>query len=239
MKIKDWGYTNPVISQLYSPPPLIWRDTRVVLVVYETDIDRVRAVLPEPMEPAGNKVIAWVSDTPLGTQGACGEACLYVQARYGDLEGTYEPYLYVTTEIPLAAGREIWGFAKKIAKIDLRLERDIYQGVVERVGTQIMKIQTTVDSPASFDGLPWGKDGVFSLKVIPGAAVDEPALRQLVITAGQVNAVGGHFFEGRGSIAFEHSDIDPLDLLKPVRVLGGYYGIVEMFLPLGKIVHRF
>lgn len=239
MKIEKWGYANPIVSQLYSPPPLLWRDTKVVLVVYETDLDSVRAVLPEPMEPAGNKVIAWVSDTPLGTQGACGEACLYVQARFGDFVGTYEPFLYVTTEIPLAAGREIWGFAKKLANIELRAERDIYQGEVKRVGTTIMRVQTTVDSPASYDELPWGNDGVFSLKVIPGASEDEPPLRQLVLTAGQVTAAEGHFFKGRGSVSFDHSDIDPLDVLRPVRVIAGYYGIIEMYLPLGKIVHRF
>jgi len=239
MRITEWGYTNPVISPLYSPPPLLWRDTKVVLVVYETSLDRIRAVLPEPMEPAGNKVIAWVSDTPLGTQGACGEACLYVQAKFGKYVGTYEPYLYVTSEIPLAAGREIWGFAKKLASIRVFAEREIYRGDVERVGTKIMSLQTTVDVPASFDELPWGTDGVFSLKVIPGAAEDEPPLRQLVLTAGKVNAVEGHFFKGRGSVAFEHSDIDPLDILKPERIVAGYYGIIEMYLPLGKIVHRY
>jgi acetoacetate decarboxylase len=239
MKVEQWGYTNPVISPLYSPPPLIWRDTKVVLVLYETSLNRIRSVLPEPMEPWGNKVIAWVSDTPMGTQGACGEACLYVQAKFKDYVGTYEPYLYVTTEIPLAAGREIWGFCKKLANINLRLEKEIVRGEVERVGTKIMTIQTTVDAPASYDELPWGNAGVFSLKVIPAAAEGEPPLRQLVLTAGTVNAVEGHFFKGRGSIAFEHSDIDPLDILQPERVIAGYYGIVEMHLPLGKIVHRY
>jgi acetoacetate decarboxylase len=239
MKTEQWGYTNPVVSALYSKPPLIWRDTQVVLVEYETTLDRIRSVLPEPLEPWGNHVIAWVSYTPLGTQGACHEACLYVQAKFKDYVGTYEPYLYVTTEIPLAAGREIWGFCKKLANINLRLDKEIARGEVERVGTQIMTIQTTIDTPASYDELPWGDDGVFSLKNIPAAEEGEPALRQLVLTAGKVNAVGGRFFKGRGSISFEHSDIDPLDILKPERVIAGYYGIIEMYLPLGKIVHRY
>lgn len=239
MKREQWGYANPILSPLYSPPPLIWRDTRVVLVVYETSLEHIQAVLPEPMEPAGNKVIAWVSDTPLGTQGACCEACLYVQARYRDHVGTYEPFLYVSTEIPLAAGREIWGFAKKLADIQLSTERDVYRGEVKRCGVRIMTLQTTADVPASYDELPWGSGGVFSLKVIPGAEDGEPALHQLVLTEGKVSAVEGHFFRGRGSVTFEHSEIDPLDLLQPERVIAGYYGVVEMYLPLGKIVHRY
>ncbi|MCL4396449.1 MAG: acetoacetate decarboxylase family protein, partial [Chloroflexi bacterium] len=103
----------------------------------------------------------------------------------------------------------------------------------------IMSLQTTIDVPASYDDLPWGAAGVFSLKVIPGAEEGEPPLRQLVLTAGTVNALPGHFFKGRGSVAFEHSDLDPLDILKADRVVAGYYGIIEMNLPLGKIVHRY
>lgn len=66
---------------------------------------------------------------------------------FKDYVGTYEPYLYVTSEIPLAAGREIWGFCKKLANINVRLEKEIARGEVERVGTKILTIQTTIDEP--------------------------------------------------------------------------------------------
>ena len=238
MKLEQWGYTNPVIAPLYSKPPLIWRDTQVVMVQYEANLDAIRSVLPEPMEPWGNNVIAYTSWTPMGTQGACGEACVYVQAKFQDYVGTYEPYLYVTTEVPLAAGREIWGFCKKLADIQVHLEKEAAWGEVKRLGTDILRIQTTIDEPASNDDLPWGS-GVFSIKNIPAAEEGEPALRQLVWTEGKVNNLPGKFFKGRGSVAHEHSDIDPLDILKPERIVAGYYGIIEMVLPLGKIVHRY
>jgi acetoacetate decarboxylase len=49
MKVEKGGYTNPVVSYLlYGKPPLVWRDMRVQLVVYETDIENVRRVVPEP-----------------------------------------------------------------------------------------------------------------------------------------------------------------------------------------------
>ncbi len=238
MKLEQWGYTNPVIAPLYSKPPLIWRDTQVVMVQYEANLDAIRSVLPEPMEPWGNNVIAFTSWTPMGTQGACGEACVYVQAKFKDYVGTYEPYLYVTTEIPLAAGREIWGFCKKLADIQVHLEKEAAWGEVKRLGTNILRIQTTIDEPASNSDLPWGS-GVFSVKAIPAAEEGEPALRQLVWTEGKVDNLPGRFFKGRGSVAFEHSDVDPLDILKPQRIVAGYYGIIEMYLPLGKIVHRY
>jgi acetoacetate decarboxylase len=50
LKAETWGCTNPIVSRLYGKPPLLWKDMRVQLVVYETDIEDVRRVVPEPME---------------------------------------------------------------------------------------------------------------------------------------------------------------------------------------------
>ena len=98
MKVEDWGYTNPVVSYLYGKPPLVWRDMRIQLVVYETDIENVRRVVPEPMEPRTNKIITWISEFELGTtQGGFKEMAIYVQVKYGDIEGDYEPFLYVNS----------------------------------------------------------------------------------------------------------------------------------------------
>ncbi|UCG10556.1 MAG: acetoacetate decarboxylase family protein, partial [Dehalococcoidia bacterium] len=120
MKVEEWGYTNPVVSYLYGKPPLVWRDMRVQLVVYETDIENVRRVVPEPMEPRTNIVITWVSEFELGTtQGGFKEAAIYVQVKFGDIEGDYEPFLYVNSHLPLTGGREIWGYQKKMAEIGL------------------------------------------------------------------------------------------------------------------------
>lgn len=236
-KVSEWGYTNPIIAPLYVEPPIYWVGARVQLVVYETELERIQAVIPEPLEPIDNKVIAWVSDLPLGTQGPGGEACLYVRVRFGNYEGTYEPFLYVSHEIPLCAGREIWGYCKKLANISLTWDKEIIRGEVERRGTKIITLLTTADYPASLDEVPLGP--VFSLKYIPGAAKDEPPIRQLVYTKAELTARPGHFFKGMGSVAFERSEIDPTYLLEPTKVIAGYYGICDMVLPHGEIVYRY
>ena len=68
MKVDEWGYTNPVVSYLYGKPPLVWKDMRVQLVVYETDIENVRRVVPEPLEVRTNIVIAWDSTNSSGVR---------------------------------------------------------------------------------------------------------------------------------------------------------------------------
>lgn len=194
-------------------------------------------VTVEDVVAEGDKVVTWISNQSFTTHGSGQEAAIYVQAKYKEYVGTYEPFLYVSTEIPLTAGREIWGYCKKIANISLRFEQEQVRGEVERVGTKIMKCLCIREVPAKLEELPLGP--VFSLKVIPGAAEDEPPLRQLVFTEGKITAKEGMFFKGKGSVDYERSEIDPTYLLEPKRVIAGYYGILDLVLPYGKIVYRY
>ena len=164
MKVQDWPYTNPVVSNLYGKPPLLWKDMQVQLVVYETDMANVRRVVPEPMEPRTNIVITWVSEFTLGTtQGAFAEAAIYVQVKYGEYEGDYEPFLYINSHLPLTGGREIWGFQKKMAEVSLHHEFEAVRGQVNRLNHQILKALVVPEAEAIMDEVPWSPDGVFSL----------------------------------------------------------------------------
>ncbi len=233
----QWGYTNPIVSPLYGKPPLVWKDMRVQLVVYETDIENVRRVIPDPLEPRSNIVITWVSEFELGTtQGAFREMAIYVQVKYQNYEGDYEPFLYVSTPLPLTAGREIWGYQKKMADISIRFEQEATIGKVVRLDHQILKTIVVPEYVAEMSEVPWSRDGVFSLKYIPSAEEGGRPLRELVLTEGKFTAHEGKFFGGRGSAAYERSEIDPTYLLEPKKILGGFFGEGELYLPLGKIV---
>jgi acetoacetate decarboxylase len=213
---------------------------RVQLVVYETDIENVRRVIPEPLEPRTNRVITWVSQFDLGTtQGSFSEAAIYVQVRHGEFEGDYEPLLYVDSHIPLTAGREIWGFQKKMAEIGLFNEYEAVRGQVNRLGHQILKALVVPERDAVMDEVGWSRDGVFSLKYIPAAEESGEPLRELVLTEGKFTAQEGRFFSGRGSVVYERSEIDPTYLLEPRRIVAGFYGIGDLFLPLGRVLHSY
>lgn len=240
MKLENWPYTNPVVSNLYGEPPLVWRDMRVQLVVYETDIENVDRVIPEPLEAASNLVITWVSEFSLGTtQGAFAEFAVYVQVKFGEYAGDYEPFLYVNTHLPLTGGREIWGYQKKMAEISLRHEHEAVIGRVDRLDHAIFKGLVVPEYEADMSEIPWSPDGVFSLKYIPSAEEGGEAIRELVLTPGEFTAQEGRFFGGRASVNFEPSAIDPTYLLEPKRIVGGFFGRGDLYLPLGKVVHDY
>lgn len=73
LKQEEWGFTNPVVSDLYGKPPLVWKDMDIHLVVYETDIENIEKVIPEPLEARTNKVFVWQSHFDLGTTQVYGD----------------------------------------------------------------------------------------------------------------------------------------------------------------------
>ena len=46
LRVEEWGYSSPIISPLYSAPPLYWVNFEVQLVVYETDISNMKSFCP-------------------------------------------------------------------------------------------------------------------------------------------------------------------------------------------------
>jgi len=237
---EDWGFTNPVVSDLYGSPPLVWRDMDVHLVVYETDIANVEKVIPEPLKAASNKVIVWHSQFVLGTtQGAFKETAIYVQVEYDGIKGDYEPFLYVNNHLPLTAGREIWGYQKKMADIAITPDMEAVRAETTRLNHQIIKALVVPRYNASMDEVPWSPDGVFSLKYIPSAEEGGEPVRELVLTEGKFTAQEGKFFGGPASVSFERSEIDPTYILEPKKVLGGFFGKGDLYLPFGRIVHNY
>lgn len=89
------------------------------------------------------------------------------------------------------------------------------------------------------DEVGWSPDGVFSLKYIPAAEEGRKPLRELVLTQGKFTAQEGRFFSGRGSVVYERSEIDPTYLLEPQRIVAGFYGVGDLYLPLGKVLHSY
>ena len=240
IKKEDWGFTNPIVSDLYGKPPLIWKDMDVQIVVFETDISNIEKVVPEPLKVRSNKIFIWHSNFDLGaTQGTSLESSLYTQVEYNGIEAEYQPFLYVASHLPLTGGREIWGYQKKMAQIELTWDMEAVRGQTNRLGHQIMKALAIPTYEADPAEIPWSKDGIFSVKYIPCAEEGGQPIRELVLTPGVCTYHKGKFFGGRGSVNFEQSEIDPTYLLKPNKVLGGFYGKADLFLPLGKIVHSY
>ncbi|HLH50998.1 MAG TPA: acetoacetate decarboxylase family protein, partial [Roseiarcus sp.] len=145
------GYSMPADAPAYQAPPYHYRNAQAVSIKFETDPDAALDALPEPLEliePAcANLSVYWY---PFSTFGPYHEAILRLYARHDGKPLTYIQQIFVDAEPPLLAGREVWGFPKKLAQIELARDRDMIVGKLERpAGVRLATIVMRPEQPVS------------------------------------------------------------------------------------------
>src|SRR6202008_856830 len=86
---------------------------------------------------------------PWTTFGPYNEAILSLLVEHKGRPMTYIQHICVTTEPPMLAGREIWGFPKKLAAIGFNSERDMIFGTLERpAGIRLASAVVRPERPA-------------------------------------------------------------------------------------------
>ena len=92
-----------------------------IIITYRTDIEALKEVVPEPLEVAGDTVsyefIRMPDSTGFGDYTETGQVIpVRFRGADGELqEGGYVHAMYLDDNSPIAGGREIWGFPKKLA----------------------------------------------------------------------------------------------------------------------------
>ena len=125
MKLADVrrnAFAMPLNDPAYPPGPYKFYNREFVVITYRTDPTRLRDVVPEPLEVVGDTVtyefIRMPNSTGFGDYTETGQV---IPVRFKDKDGTvqeggYVHAMYLDDNSPIAGGREIWGFPKKLAK---------------------------------------------------------------------------------------------------------------------------
>jgi acetoacetate decarboxylase len=221
----------PVQAPLYPEPPYYYEGAHGVFFVYDTEKENIKKVLPEFFDVGDMPLVALaVLEYPKTTIGPYNEAYALVQAKCGDVSGWFNPFMWVNTDDALAAGREIWGFPKKIADIKVLKEEEQVKGVVERRG---VKIIDTVVEPASPLEMPL-EGSVLTFKQMFKADGSGEEVRRVVLT--NVDFKPTEMMSGKGVIKFGKSKDDPIHILKPKQLAASISLTMNLTLPYGKIV---
>ena len=238
------GFSMPLGASLYPDPPHHFHGARQAWANYEADGSGVRSMLPPGVEPDSDPPLCqlWVCDYPSTTFGPYLEAFIMVRVRVDGVRYWYQPVIFTNREPALAAGREIWGFAKKLAELDWREEAEQIVFTIERPrGKRIATFAMTRDRIASVDeieGLP-----VLSLRYLPPSAPERPPAAAELVRLDVIGAMhespglGKVLWAGRPSVTMDSpSTADPWYLLAPRRILAGYVQTTDFSLPLGAVV---
>jgi acetoacetate decarboxylase len=169
----QFGFSMPVGAPLYPPLPWQYRRARFFTVTYETDPDAVADVLPEGLsfsEPAVARVtFASYPETPVGPYN---EALQTIECAWQGQPLGFVNRIVLDNDGALAAGREVLGYCKKLARVDWKESADALEVTVERGGGLIARVHATLDPV-----IPVGTESpsyTANIRLIPSAEAGAP-----------------------------------------------------------------
>ncbi len=183
----------------------IW--STALTVVWETDPDVIRAVLPPPLEPSEPLARIRFATVDMGTGiPTFGAGWFGVRARHEGTEGEYPLFMPMTTEQATIGGRETYGEPKKIGEVSINVDGNTITARMERMGFVLAEVRGTLGD--SIDIAPKDKvDFYFKCSPSPdGKGFDtEPAL---VHVRRHEEARAGRAIDG--TLTFGESPLDPI-----------------------------
>ncbi len=236
------GFSTPLDSPMVPPFPFTFRNAEILTLTYRTDPAAIRALLPEPLASTGDTVMIHVykmNDTDW--LGPYTEVNVMVGADLpGKATGAYSPYLFLSSDIGVAHGRELHGQPKKLGHPKLEFRGDLIVGTLERNGIDVLTGTLPYKQhPADIADLsaifPFATN--LNLKAIDH--IDgTPAIRQL--TSRQLADVQvSECWRGPCTVELRPNAQAPLHRLPVVDMLDGFYWKATFTLVPGVILHDY
>jgi acetoacetate decarboxylase len=243
MKIEDVlkrAYAMPLTNPAYPPGPYRFVNREFFIVTYRTSAEALRAVVPEPLELDDPIVkyefIRMPDSTGFGDYTESGQV---IPVRYQGQAGGYVHAMYLDDEAPIAGGRELWGFPKKLASPSLSVEKDTLLGVL-KYGSVPVAIATMGYKHQALDAAPIKAALTapnFLLKIVPH--VDgKPRVCELVRYFCEDVTVKGAWSGPAALQLFQHA-LAPVAQLPVLEVVSGVHIVSDLTLGLGTVVHDY
>ena len=237
------AYTMPRTSPLYSPPPIQFRDNRIFTIVFQTTPETLKKIVPKPLIPNPlNLMFVYISKLNIETPGmdrfSYLEIGIGVPATFSKTLGNYAVYLYLDKALPIAGGREVWGWPKKDASIRFIEQDGKISATLERLGFPLIsvtasiqeKIEPIPDNPV----MPW-----YNLKIIPSVEKDAPPeICQLTSTLNKDLKIE-EYYDCEAELEFHSSPYDDLEEIEILKITDVKFQISDFVMDFGKIVHDY
>ena len=242
MKIDDVrkAYAMPLNNPSFPRGPYRFYDREYLIFTYRTDPDVLRALVPEPLEIVDPIVkyefIRMPDSTGFGDYTETGQV---IPVRFNGKNGVYVHSMYLDDDAPIAGGRELWGFPKKLANPKIVHEGEVivatlhYGSVLCATGTMGYKHQP-VDPAIILHSM---SEPNFLLKIIPH--VDgTPRICELVkYHLTDVTLKGA--WTSTAALELHHHALADVARLPVLELLSSVHFKADLTLGLGEVVHDY
>lgn len=236
--IRDQAFAMPFTNPAFPRGPYRFINREFFIISYRTDLERLRAVVPEPLQIQSSIVnfefIRMPDSTGFGDYTESGQV---IPVSLDGVAGNYTHAMYLNDHPPIAGGRELWGFPKKLATPRLNVHTDTLVGELDygpvRIAEATMGYKhRALDGEALRQGMASTPN--FLLKIIPH--VDGSArICELVRFYLQDVKVHG-VWSGPSSLSLFPHALAPVADLPVLEVIEARHIVADLTLALGEVV---
>jgi len=239
-EVKKRAFAMPLTSPAYPIGPYRFYQREFLIVTYRTDPQKLRELVPEPLmvvEPLVKfEFIRMPDSTGFGDYTECGQV---IPVTFKGRKGGYSHCMFLDDHPPIAGGRELWGFPKKLAKPTLRAQIDTLVGTLDygpvRIATGTMGYKHKSADLAAVKASLLAPN--FLLKIMPH--VDgTPRICEIVeYYLEDIDLKGA--WTGPAALSLAPHALAPIAELPVLEVVSGIHIIADLTLGLGKVVHDY
>ena len=238
--VKRSAFAMPLTSPAFPPGPYRFVNREFLIVTYRTDMDALRAVVPEPLQVTEPVVkyefIRMPDSTGFGDYTESGQV---IPVTFEGRAGGYVHSMYLNDEAPIAGGRELWGFPKKLASPRLAVETDTLLGTLDygsvRVATATLGYKhRAIDTAGVRAGLLAPN---YLLKIIPHVDGSARICELVQYFLEDVTVKGA--WTGPAALELAHHALAPVARLPVLEVISGTHLLTDMTLGMGRVIHDY
>jgi len=238
--IRARAFSMPLHAPSYPPGPYRFIDREYLIITYRTDPAALKRVVPAPLAFDAPIVkyefIRMPDSTGFGDYTESGQV---IPVSFKGQPGGYVHAMFLDDDPPIAGGRELWGFPKKLATPTLTTAHDTLLGTLDsgpvRIATGSMGYKhQALGSTKALAAL--GEPG-FLLKLIPH--VDgTPRICELVrYYLSDITLKGA--WTGPAALELHPHALAPVADLPVLEVLSAVHLVADLTLNLGEVVHDY
>jgi acetoacetate decarboxylase len=239
--VLERAFAIPLTSPAYPPGPYRFVNREYLIITYRTDPAKLRAVVPQPLEIDEREALVKYEFIRMPDSNGFGdytESGQVIPVSLRGRKGSYTHCMFLN-EGPIAAGRELWGFPKKLAQPTLRTEIDTLVGTLDygplRVATGTMGYKHREADLAHVRSSLLAPN--FLLKIIPH--VDGTAhICELVEYHLEDITIKGAW-TGPAALQLSPHALAPVAELPVLEIISATHILADLTLGLGKVVHDY
>jgi acetoacetate decarboxylase len=241
--IRKHAFAMPVHCPSYPRPPFRFINREYFIITYETDLDALRAVVPEPLKVDNGLVsyefIRMPDTTGFGDYTESGQVISVIDPDGN--KASYTHSMYLDDEGPIAGGREIWGFPKKLARPTLRVDgKDTLLGTLD-YGTQRVATGTMGYKYRPLDLETERKKLAdvpnYLLKVLPHVDGSARVCELVRFFMRDVTMIGA--WEGPAQLELHKHALAPVADLPVRKIIGARHVIANLTLDIGEVAYDY